>query len=96
MSNASTSANNKFGYVAYPKSLGYAYVRQRASLAGAYGFAGSWDGAMEFGDFNFVGAAEVTIGGVPYYIYRNDWPFENNQYYFSFTYGSSNTLSGIA
>lgn len=93
---SSTSANNKFGYVAYPASLGYAYVRQKDSPTGSYGFAGSWDGALELGDFNFAGAAEVTIGGVRYYIYRNDWPFENNQYYFSFTYGSSNTLSGIA
>jgi hypothetical protein len=91
-SGSSTSANGKFGYVAYPKTLGYAYVRLKE--ASGYGFAGSWDGAMEFDDFNFVGAAEVTIGGVGYYIYRNDFPFESNAYNFSFTYGSSNTLSG--
>jgi hypothetical protein len=51
---------------------------------------------MEFDDFNFVGPAEVNIGGVDYYIYRNDFPFETANYSFSFVYGSSNPLSGIA
>jgi hypothetical protein len=93
-SGSSTSANNKFGYVAYPKALGYAYVRLKEATG--YGFAGSWDGAMEFDDFNFAGPAEVTLGGVTYYIYRNDFPFETANYNFSFVYGSSNPLSGIA
>lgn len=93
-SGSSTSANNKFGYVAYPKALGYAYVRLKE--ASGYGFAGSWDGAMEFDDFNFAGPAEVTLGGVTYYIYRNDFPFETANYNFSFVYGSSNPLSGVA
>lgn len=91
---STTSANNKFAYVAYPAALGYAYVRQKDG--GSYGFAGSWDGAMEFDDFNFAGAAEVYIGGILYYIYRTDWPMETNEFTFSFTYGSTNTLSGIA
>ena len=91
---ATTSVNNMFGYVAYPKALGYSYVRLKE--VGGYGFAGSWDGAMEFDDFNFVGPAEVNIGGVDYYIYRNDFPFETANYSFSFVYGSSNPLSGIA
>lgn len=89
---SSTMANNKFGYVAWPKSLGYGYFRD--FTGGTYGFAGSWDGAMEMDDFNFMGPAEVNIGGVDYVIYRNDFPFENVPYDFSILYGSSNALSG--
>jgi len=87
----SSEANGLFYYVAWPAKLGYGYFRDPVS-----GFAGSWDGAMEFDDFNFVGAAEVTIDGVLYYIYRNDFPF-GDQYDFSFelTYGSKDPLSGM-
>ncbi len=87
----STSSNNVFFYVAWPKSLGYGYF-----VESAQGFAGSWDGALEFDDFNFAGPAEVQINGVDYVIYRNDFPFDNLAYTFKLTYGSSNPGSGIA
>lgn len=89
--NTSTSTNNVFFYVAWPKSLGYGYF-----VESVQGFAGSWDGALEFDDFNFAGPAEVTINGVDYVIYRNDFPFDNLAYTFKLTYGSSNPGSGIA
>lgn len=88
----STSSNNKFFYVIWPKSLGYGYFRDYSS--GSYGFAGSWDGAQEYDDFNFVGAAEVTIDGNDYIIYRNDFPFDNTYYKYSVVYGSADPLSG--
>lgn len=91
---ATTEANNKFFYVAWPARLGYGYFRDYTG--GSYGFAGSWDGAMEFGDFNFVGAAEVTIDGVLYYIYRADFPFgPDYTFRYSIQYGSSTSLSGM-
>jgi hypothetical protein len=80
-----------FFYVAWPKSLGYGYF-----VESVQGFSGSWDGAMEFDDFVFDGPAEVTINGVDYVIYRNDFPFDNLAYTFRLTYGSSNPGSGIA
>lgn len=88
---SSTEANGLFWYVAWPAKLAYGYFRDPTS-----GFAGSWDGAMEFGDFNFVGAAEISIDGVLYYVYRADFPF-GAQYSFTFelTYGSTNSLSGM-
>ena len=89
--NTSTSSNNVFFYVAWPKSLGYGYF-----VESVQGFAGSWDGALEFDDFNFAGPAEVTINGVDYVIYRNDFPFDGLAYTFKLTYGSSNPGSGIA
>ncbi|AWY08430.1 tail protein [Erwinia phage vB_EamM_Alexandra] len=89
--NTSTSSNGVYFYVAWPKSLGYGYF-----VESAQGFAGSWDGALEFDDFNFAGPAEVTINGVDYVIYRNDFPFDNLAYTFKLTYGSSNPSSGIA
>lgn len=89
--NTSTSSNNVFFYVAWPKSLGYGYF-----VESVQGFAGSWDGALEFDDFNFAGPAEVQINGVDYVIYRNDFPFDNLAYTFKLTYGSSNPGSGIA
>jgi len=89
--NTSTSTNGVFFYVAWPKSLGYGYF-----VESVQGFAGSWDGAMEFDDFVFDGPAEVTINGVDYVIYRNDFPFDNLAYTFKLTYGSSNPGSGIA
>lgn len=88
----STSSNNKFFYVIWPKALGYGYFRDYS--AGSYGFAGSWDGAQEYDDFNFVGAAEVTIDGNQYIIYRNDFPFDNTYYKYSIIYGSADPLSG--
>lgn len=88
----STSDNNKFFYVAWPKSLGYGYFRDFTS--GKYGFSGSWDGAEEFDDFNFVGPAEVSIEGTTYYIYRNDFAFDSVNYVFSIVYGSSVPESG--
>ncbi|QZE59061.1 tail protein [Erwinia phage pEa_SNUABM_16] len=87
----STSTNNVFFYVAWPKSLGYGYF-----VESAQGFAGSWDGALEFDDFNFAGPAEVTINGVDYVVYRNDFPFDNLAYTFKLTYGSSTPGSGTA
>lgn len=89
--NTSTSSNNVFFYVAWPKSLGYGYF-----VESVQGFAGSWDGALEFDDFNFAGPAEVVINGVDYVIYRNDFPFDSLAYTFKLTYGSSNPGSGIA
>ncbi|QZE58373.1 hypothetical protein pEaSNUABM40_00157 [Erwinia phage pEa_SNUABM_40] len=89
--NTSTSTNNVFFYVAWPKSLGYGYF-----VESVQGFAGSWDGALEFDDFNFAGPAEVQINGVDYVIYRNDFPFDSLAYTFKLTYGSSNPGSGIA
>ncbi|AQT28632.1 putative T1SS secreted agglutinin RTX [Erwinia phage vB_EamM_Yoloswag] len=88
----STSGNGKFFYVIWPKSLGYGYFRDYSS--GSYGFAGSWDGAQEYDDFNFVGAAEVTIDGSDYIIYRNDFPFDQTYYKYSVVYGSADPLSG--
>lgn len=90
--NASTDANGKFFYVAWPKRLGYGYFRDYTT--GSYGFAGSWDGAQEFDDFNFVGCAEVTINGIDYVIWRNDFPFGVNRYVYSIIYGSSDPTSG--
>lgn len=90
---ASTSDNRKFFYVAWPKELGYGYFRDYTS--GSYGFAGSWDGAQEFDDFNFAGPAEVTLEGFDYVIYRNDFPFDSVDYVFSIVYGSSNPGSGV-
>lgn len=89
--NTSTASNNVFFYVAWPKSLGYGYF-----VESAQGFAGSWDGALEFDDFNFAGPAEVQINGVDYVIYRNDFPFDSLAYTFKLTYGSTNPGSGIA
>ncbi|QYW04145.1 hypothetical protein pEaSNUABM46_00161 [Erwinia phage pEa_SNUABM_46] len=89
--NTSTSSNNVFFYVAWPKSLGYGYF-----VESAQGFAGSWDGALEFDDFNFAGPAEVQINGVDYVVYRNDFPFDNLAYTFKLTYGSSTPGSGTA
>ena len=89
--NSSTSGNNMFFYVAWPKSLGYGYF-----VESAQGFAGSWDGALEFDDFNFAGPAEIQINGVDYVVYRNDFPFDSLAYTFKLTYGSANPGSGIA
>lgn len=89
--NISTSSNGVFFYVAWPKSLGYGYF-----VESAQGFAGSWDGALEFDDFNFAGPAEVQINGVDYVVYRNDFPFDSLAYTFKLTYGSTNPGSGIA
>lgn len=88
---SSTEANGLFYYAAWPARLGYGYFRDPVS-----GFAGSWDGAMEFDDFNFVGGIGVTIDDVLYYIYRADFPF-GDQFSFSYelTYGSKDPLSGM-
>ncbi|AXG66548.1 putative major tail protein/T1SS secreted agglutinin RTX [Dickeya phage vB_DsoM_JA13] len=88
---SSTEANKLFWYAAWPARLAYGYFKDPVS-----GFAGSWDGAKEFDDFNFVGGVEVTIDGVLYYVYRADFPF-GDQYSFSFelTYGSKDPLSGM-
>lgn len=94
--NSSTSGNNKYGYVALPKSShGYAYVRS-VDNNGQYGWAGSWDGAMFWSDdeLDNMGPWEGTIGGVAYNIYRNDFPFENAAYKFEFQYNSNDPLSG--
>lgn len=90
--NASTSDNNKFFYVAWPKALGYGYFRDYTS--GSYGFSGSWDGAQEFDDFNFAGPAEISLEGFDYIIYRNDFPFDSVDYVFSIVYGSTTPGSG--
>lgn len=87
--NQSTSDNNKFFYVAWPKRLLYGYFQETAQ-----GFGGSWDGAMEFNDFNFVGAAEVSLGGFDYVVYRNDFPFDSIDYVFRIKYGSTSPKSG--
>ena len=94
--NASTSSNNKYGYVAMPKaSCGYAYVRQLDGSS--YGFAGSWDGAKDYPDaWDFTGPWEGTINGEVWVVYRNDFPFENLDYTFEFRYNSSSPMSGVA
>lgn len=91
---STTMANNCFCYTMWPKSLGYGYFRDFTS--GSYGFAGSFDGAMEMDDFNFTEPALVTIGGEEYYIYRQDFPFEAYVYRYSILYGSKSPMSGIA
>lgn len=90
--NASTSDNGQFFYVAWPKALGYGYFRDYTS--GSYGFAGSWDGAQEYDDFNFAGPAEISLEGFDYIIYRNDFPFDSVDYVFSIVYGSTTPGSG--
>ncbi|ARW58797.1 hypothetical protein HOS33_gp157 [Erwinia phage vB_EamM_Y3] len=87
--NESTSDNNRFFYVAWPKRLLYGYFQETAQ-----GFSGSWDGAMEFNDFNFEGAAEVSLGGFDYVVYRNDFPFDSLDYVFRIKYGSTSPKSG--
>ncbi|UAW53272.1 hypothetical protein pEaSNUABM30_00154 [Erwinia phage pEa_SNUABM_30] len=87
--NESTSDNNRFFYVAWPKRLLYGYFQETAQ-----GFSGSWDGAMEFNDFNFQGAAEVSLGGFDYVVYRNDFPFDSLDYVFRIKYGSTSPKSG--
>lgn len=93
---ATTTANDKWGYVALPKAThGYAYVRQVDG--GSYGFAGSWDGAKDYPDaWDYTGPAEVTINGAVWVIYRHDFPFEQMDYTFEFKYNSSNPMSGFA
>lgn len=86
--NQSTTDNNRFFYVAWPKRLKYGYFQETVQ-----GWSGSWDGAQEFDDFNFVGAAEVTLGGFPYVVYRNDFPFDNLNYVFRIKYGSDSPMS---
>lgn len=81
--NQSTSDNNRFFYAAWPKRLLYGYFQESVQ-----GFSGSWDGAMEFNDFNFVGAAEIRLGGFDYVVYRNDFPFDSIDYIFRLKYGS--------
>lgn len=85
----STSDNNRFFYVAWPKRLLYGYFQETVQ-----GFSGSWDGAQEFGDFNFLGAAEVSLGGFDYVVYRNDFPFDSLDYVFRIKYGSTSPKSG--
>lgn len=89
--NESTSENNRFFYVAWPKRLLYGFFQETAQ-----GFTGSWDGAMEFNDFNFQGAAEVSLGGFDYVVYRNDFPFDSLDYTFRIKYGSTSPKSGDA
>ncbi|QYW04833.1 hypothetical protein MPK74_gp165 [Erwinia phage pEa_SNUABM_7] len=85
----STSDNKRFFYVAWPKRLMYGFFQETAQ-----GFTGSWDGAMEFDDFNFEGAAEVSLGGYDYVVYRNDFPFDSLDYVFRIKYGSTSNKSG--
>lgn len=89
--NSSTEANGLFYYAAWPARLGYGFFKDPVS-----GFAGSWDGASEFDDFNFTGGIGITIDGVLYYVWRADFPF-GEQYSFTYevTYGSTNPLSGM-
>ena len=93
---STTTANDKWGYVALPKAThGYAYVRQVDGAS--YGFAGSWDGAKDYPDaWDYTGPAEVTINGTIWVIYRHDFPFEQMDYTFEFKYNSSNPMSGYA
>lgn len=88
---SSTSGNGKWGYVALPKAThGYAYIVETVT-----NFAGSWDGATQFTDFDeWNGPWEGVIGGVPYVVYRHDFPFENALYRFKIRYNSSNPMSG--
>lgn len=89
--NLSTSDNGRFFYVAWPKRLLYGFFQETAQ-----GFTGSWDGANEFDDFNFIGAAEVSLGGYDYVVYRNDFAFDSIDYVFRIKYGSTSPLSGDA
>lgn len=84
-------------YVAWPKAThGWGYFRTFDPQTGQYGFEGSWDGALDIlGGYVFDGPAEVTIGGVPYVVYRTDWPFDQMPYIYEISYNSTDKRSGI-
>ena len=98
---STTDANGKFAYVAMPvEELGYGYFR---TVEGSgYGFAGSWDGAHEYtippndSTWDFAGGILMVIDGQNWYIYRNDFPFNDNPYTFSIVAHASSAISGLA
>lgn len=84
-------------YIAWPKAThGWGYFITFDPQTGGYGFAGSWDGALDIvGGYEYDGPAEVTIGGVPYVVYRTDFPFDNMPYIYEISYHSTDKRSGI-
>lgn len=91
----STYNDNTFIYLMYPKELGFIYAEQLDD-SGNVEYTGGIDGAKNWDDgtFDFTGAAEATINGVEYYIYRNDFSYENLDPEFRLNYGSNDTMSG--
>lgn len=91
----STYNDNTFVYLMYPKELGFIYAEQLDD-SGNVEYTGGIDGAKNWDDmtFDFTGAAEVTINGIEYYVYRNDFSYENLDPEFRLNYGSNDTMSG--
>ena len=89
----STSANDTFFYILYPKSLGYLYAHDQSSNA-----YGGLDGAPWYNpsEFYFDGTGvDVTIGGNDYVVYRNEWPTDAASNTWTLNYGSTDPKSGI-
>lgn len=82
-------------YLMYPAELGFIYAEQLDD-SGNVEYTGGIDGAKNWDDstFDFTGAALATIKGIDYYIYRNDFSYENLDPEFRLTYGSGSTMSG--
>jgi hypothetical protein len=93
----SLDPNATRAYIAWPKAThGWGYFITFDPQTGGYGFAGSWDGALDIvGGYEYDGPAEVTIGGVRYIVYRTDFPFDQMPYIYEISYNSSDKRSGI-
>lgn len=62
-----TTGVNQYMYYAYPVSYGFATFLDTDSQ-----MEGGWDGAYD--DMSTLGPITITVSGVPFYVYRSDWP----------------------
>lgn len=93
--------NGYSAYVAIPYDIyGYGYFRCIDPDTNGVNFVGSWDGARVYpADTSpelYTGGYLVTIDGVRWVIYRNDFPFEYMQYSFGIKTHASSASSGLA
>lgn len=58
---------NDYLYYAYPASYGFATFLDTDSQ-----MEGGWDGA--YNDMSTLGPITINVSGVPFYVYRSDWP----------------------
>lgn len=96
-----SAPNGYSAYVAIPYDIyGYGYFRCIDPDTNGVNFVGSWDGARVYpADTSpelYTGGYLVTIDGVRWVIYRNDFPFEYMQYAFGFKTHASSASSGLA